>query len=58
MGRGALRQFRDQPRPMNLGLLMSEGTGRTRLHMAFMSHAQGWIEAQSTRLLGLKGRGG
>lgn len=58
MGRGALRQFRRQPCPMNLGLLMSEGTGRTRLHMAFMSHAQGWIEAQSTRLLGLKGRGG
>ena len=43
-----------QQRPMNLGLLMSEGAERTQLHRAFMTHAQDWIEAQSSRLLGLK----
>ena len=43
-----------QQRPMNLGLLMSEGAERTQLHKAFMAHAQDWIEAQSSRLLGLK----
>ena len=43
-----------QQRPMNLGLLMSDGAERTQLHKAFMTHAQDWIEAQSSRLLGLK----
>jgi DNA-binding transcriptional LysR family regulator len=41
------------PRPMKLGLLISRGTERPRLHKVFIDHARDWIERQSRNLLGL-----
>ncbi|WP_327077773.1 FUSC family protein [Paracoccus sp. SMMA_5] len=41
-----------QPRPMRLGVLVSDGTERTQLHKTFIQHARAWITANCARLLG------
>lgn len=40
-------------RPMRLGILTSAPSDRTRLHEAFVLHAQSWIESKASKLLGV-----
>lgn len=43
-----------QPRPMRMGLLMTTGVERSRLHKTFIDSAKGWIDAQHETLFGQK----
>lgn len=41
-----------QQRPMKLGLLMTRGVERSRLHKTFIDSAKTWVQTQRSRLVG------